>query len=134
MSYYTAVDGNIYLKNNTPDEIVDSLISTIQQMMPYDCDVDLSEKKQRCIEISGYGNHYGEAICDIVGNNEWLQFIDAAELYADGESDDDFWRARKLRYENSWRIEGSHLVYDGDELSLFDEPILIKTEELCSIL
>ena len=76
-----------------------------------------------------YDNRCSDFIEDLLQNQIAQDDIKAAYAYICGEGPEDWWRIRKVEGESGWRREVGTLVYEGEDVPLFNG----STDEKCTV-
>lgn len=112
MSYYENVNGKLYFKENTPEDIVDGIIDSLYLNGSY------AENNGCYIDFGGYDNYLSNSIEDVITDNKLKPFIKAAEMYVEGDESGDIRRLRLVEGEDVWRREVAIITYEGDDVQL----------------
>lgn len=119
MSYYENVNGKLYFKKDTPEEIVDKIVDDLQNEDLYGTLGDMDAGNNGgYIDFGGYGNYLSDNIENIIMDKKLKPFIKAAEVYVEGEESGDIWRLRLVEGEDVWRREVAIITYEGDDVRL----------------
>ncbi len=129
MSYWEEVTGTIYFKKGTPSGIIGLFCEDLNEYIAFD-DMTRGVNKKRDLEYVDFGAYESHAseVSDVLENADYLQYIYVGYMYVNGEESYDFWRMRKFSHEDKWRRESGTIVYDGDNMFLWDTADKIQVD------
>ena len=110
MSYYEAIDGQVYFKPGTKLVVVEKFCDELESFA-----VD-KQRNLDFVDFSDYDNN-ASSVSDVL--NDFVEHIYVGYMYVDGEESTDFWRMRKFAHEEFWRYERSTIIYDDDDIPLW---------------